>query len=377
MSKNILLKIFLVFLGLAVAFAAGEILLRSKREALSGLVWRYDSQTGLNILKANTQFDNKSSCFDVQVKGNSQGFFDTEFSLDKPKDVFRIAILGDSFIESFQVNLQKSMQYLLEQKLNEMPNMPKKFEVYSFGHGGNGTFKNYLYLNQYALKYKPDLVILAFLPINDFGNDYGVRSEIFDNNGKVRTQFSEGEKIANKSVLINWLIFKWQILKVQQLDKYLRKISSNEDATAKVPFDFQVFLKDYPASWQKVWDLEKTLLTDFNKTVQASGSKFLLVSVNDMWRTHPELMQKDQEISQAIKQFDFNFDKPEEILTEFAKAQNIPYLNLMPIMKDRVEKEQKRAFWSCDGHWNETGQQWATDAIFQFLTQGRTELIKN
>ncbi|MDD5144801.1 MAG: SGNH/GDSL hydrolase family protein [Candidatus Pacebacteria bacterium] len=365
--KSILIKISLLILSFLIVFAAGEVALRLKREKTAEQVFKYDSKTGLLILDSNYEFDVRNKCFDTHVKANSEGFNDSEFSPEKPDDVFRIAILGDSFVEAFQVPIENSFQYLLENKLNEIPGQKKKVEIYSFGHGGNGTFKNYLYLNQYALKHKPDLVILAFLPANDFGNDYQVNADIYGEDGKVRTALREGQKLIYNSVFLQWLNEKWQIISTQKMAY----------SKAQVPFDFQVFLEEYPQGWSSIWDMEEGLLKEFKNKVEENGAKFMLVSVNDIWRTHPELTQKDDLLSQMLNSFDFDFDKPEKILENFTQEENIPFLNLLPFFKENIEGDELVFNWPCEGHWNKKGHEMAAESLFDYLTQGKGQELLN
>jgi len=365
--KKTLIKISLLFLSLVLTFILAEVILR-KSGFVTLDVYKYDPQTGLNILQPNFQFRSTTDCFDTLVKVNSQGFNDSEFSLEKKEDVFRIVIIGDSFVEARNVPLEKSFQYVLEQKLNEIPG--RKFEVYAFGIAGNGTFKSYLYLNQYALKYQPDLVILAFLPFNDFRDDYLLLDKTFDAKGEIRTVMPGGDKLFGKSIFLSWLDYKWQVAKTSENFNRLKNIFSKKTSETQLPFDFQVFLPEYPQSWQKVWDLEKELISQFKETVKENGSNFLLVSLNDIWRAHPEILANDAQYGLYVKEFNLDLDKPEKLLGEFAEAENIPYLNLKEKLGGRIGNEKEIIFlYPCDGHWNDLGNLWAGEAIDDFLKE--------
>ena len=362
-----LTKFLLLFLGMVIAFLAGEVGLRAKRALLAPNIMEYDGKTGLLRLPPYSQQPIKTACWENTISANSQGFHDTEFKLEKPDDVFRIVILGDSMLEAYQVPIKDSFQYLLEERLNNLAGRNKKFEVYSFGVGGIGTFKHHLYLNQYVLKYKPDLVVLSFLPINDFGNDFEARDDIFDKNGQVRKELPLTERISNYSVLMQWLKAKWRIAKTYVF----------RQSVSQVPFDFQVFLKEYPESWQKIWDLEKTLIGRMNRTSRESGAKFLLISLPDMWRTHPYLIEKYPELQKSLAFSETDFDKPEKLLEEIAKENNFAFLNLtIPFREKAKETKEEVFFWACDGHWNKTGHLWAQDMIFNYF-QGQKELLAN
>ena len=98
--------------------------------------------------------------FSTKVKINSQGFRDLERKEKKEKDVFRIAVLGDSMVAARQVDFSKTATQLLEKKLNaELGEATgKKFEVLNFGVGAFGVSQYYLTWQNYASKFQPDIV---------------------------------------------------------------------------------------------------------------------------------------------------------------------------------------------------------------------------
>jgi hypothetical protein len=69
---------------------------------------------------------------------NSHGFRDYERTYEKPQDVFRILVLGDSYVEAFQVQLEDSFTAQLEKVLNAHASS-RRFEVLSLGQSGFGT----------------------------------------------------------------------------------------------------------------------------------------------------------------------------------------------------------------------------------------------
>lgn len=375
MKKIILAKLFLFILTVAATLISAEFTLRI-RGNVSTDIYKYDAETGLYILKPNSRLSEDRGCFNNLVRANSQGFHDLEFSYAKPEDVFRIVILGDSVVEGRQVAIEKSFHYLLEEKLNRNFPKNKRFEVLAFGIGGNGNFRNYLYLNQYALRYKPDLIILSFLAINDLRDDYELASQIFDKEGRVKTKLSEKEKLISKSVLAMWVNYKVKTLK-QRWGGYFKNTLPSQYDSDQLPFDFQVFLKDYPQGWNNIWNVEKQILESFGQTAKNNGAEFFIISVPDLWRIYSESLPRDKEYNRYLLQSDLDLEKPEKILQEFAQTNGISYLNSLPIFKERASTEQKMSFyWPCDGHWNETGHLWAAEAISGFLAKNQ-QLLNN
>ncbi|MCL4216425.1 MAG: SGNH/GDSL hydrolase family protein, partial [Candidatus Hydrogenedentes bacterium] len=104
--------------------------------------------------------------YTVRVDINSQGLRDREHAYEPEPDVFRVLVLGDSFMEAQQVWLEDCLARQLEKKL-----AGRRVEVINLGVTAYGTAQEYLLLGAEGLKYQPDLVVLAFFAHNDLTNN--------------------------------------------------------------------------------------------------------------------------------------------------------------------------------------------------------------
>lgn len=108
------------------------------------------------------------------VRWNSRGYYDFERPLKPKSGVTRIVIVGDSFVESAQVPLTKTFHKLLEDGLNEPgPNRnsrAKRFEVIALGTSGHGFRDHFETLEEEAVPYHPELVIMTAY-LNDICDD--------------------------------------------------------------------------------------------------------------------------------------------------------------------------------------------------------------
>ncbi len=103
---------------------------------------------------------------------NSLGFRDREYSLSKPKDVFRIVGIGDSICYGENVEFDKRFLKLIEKWLNKSSRSKNnKYEVINCAVPGYNLTQYYLDLKEKALKYNPDLVICS-LWIDDLQPPY-------------------------------------------------------------------------------------------------------------------------------------------------------------------------------------------------------------
>ena len=74
------------------------------------------------------------------VRINSKGLRDREHLFNKPSNVFRIAILGDSFAEADQVTIPETFWAVMEARLRSCGKLKGRIpEVINFGVAGYGT----------------------------------------------------------------------------------------------------------------------------------------------------------------------------------------------------------------------------------------------
>ncbi|HEY9718861.1 MAG TPA: SGNH/GDSL hydrolase family protein [Trichormus sp.] len=95
---------------------------------------------------------------------NSMGLRGPERNFVKPPHTLRVAVLGCSLTEALQVPYEKTYCNVLEQRLNNASPDKEKVQVLDFGVSGYGLAQEYLRLTNYALKFHPNLVIIAIRP---------------------------------------------------------------------------------------------------------------------------------------------------------------------------------------------------------------------
>ena len=99
---------------------------------------------------------------------NSDGFRDDEHAIDKPTDVYRIAIIGDSYVEALQVDAKERFSNFVSGGDAHCDAIgDKRIEVLTFGVSGYGTAQELLMAREKVYRYSPDLVILVVTTNND------------------------------------------------------------------------------------------------------------------------------------------------------------------------------------------------------------------
>lgn len=93
-------------------------------------------------------------------KTNSQGLRDIEYSVEKPSNTFRVAVIGGSFTVPAGVELDEAFHSILENRLNqEYPDL--NYEFINFGVSGYRINNKMAALKHKALEYSPDLILFV------------------------------------------------------------------------------------------------------------------------------------------------------------------------------------------------------------------------
>jgi len=101
----------------------------------------------------------------ARLTTNSYGLADKEYSLEKPANNYRIAVLGDSYSMASGVDTDKSFHAVLENNLNT--NSTQAYELINFAVGGFGLERYNATLEHLVPAWQPDAILLGFCAFND------------------------------------------------------------------------------------------------------------------------------------------------------------------------------------------------------------------
>ena len=156
----------LVVWGLLVGLVCAEAILR-----LAG--FSFPTEVRLHPTRGFTREPGLSFRYteegDAWVLTNAAGYRDREHNRTKPAGSRRLAVLGDSFAEAWEVDLEETFWSLLERALNDGCRLGgvTRVEVLNFGIRGYTTSLQYLQAREEVFDYGPDAVLLAMYLDND------------------------------------------------------------------------------------------------------------------------------------------------------------------------------------------------------------------
>ena len=350
----------------------------------------YDEFTGTR-LQPRHRFVFTSEGYSSNVI-NSRGLRDREHSLEKPTGTFRIAILGDSFSEAFQVSQDKTFWAVLERELQAMPEYrDQTVEVINFGVSGFGTIQEWQMLEHYARDYSPDLVLLAFLPGNDVRNNSRQlesdhrRPFARLNDGELQLDFSfRADPMERRFRELTWSACKDQAIRRSRVvhliyrtleDWRARKANATSFGAEEGGIDNAVFAPPINAAWKEAWQITDRVLEAIQKDCNEMDAKFVVVILNNSVEVHPD---PEVTASSAMKLGVGDLEEPQRQLIASGDRHGFPVIHLLERMRDIAHRD-KVCFHGfpnaspCAGHWNELGH----EAAGKLIAKDVSELSKD
>lgn len=369
---NEMKKIVLLVLGILITLILVEIGL--KLFTCETTLKFYDNPVFGSAFIPNQKglFVTETKEYSSKVEINSQDWPDVEHTLDKPKNTYRILILGDSFVENFQVPFEKRFFRQLQDKLGN------KFEIIAIGRGNTGTAQQYLMLKEYGLKYKPDLVIQMFLTANDVKNNSPILQndpylpyfEIDEgNNLKEIPQIKRSDRTLSS---LKEMLKKFEITKIilSLRQKYLEQRAIS--LSGGYPIDYHIYDSSYSNEYQKARDITKRLILETKKITEESGAKYILVTLANNEQVNAKVQEKIFNKYPKMKNNNLDFEKPDKLIKEFSESKKITYWQMLPYFQNYIINNPTTiTHYFYDGHWNETG----TNLAAQFLTENLEKLL--
>lgn len=336
---------------------------------------------------------------------NSAGLPDVEHSYAKPRGVFRILILGDSFVEAYQVNLQQSFPRLLEDMLNQNRTAgDPRFEVIKAGYRSWGTDQQWLYFQCEGYKYSPDLVLLSFT-VNDVVDNYlPLKAKMagwseatppkpyyaLENDQLVQYNFPfpPPPDEVRPETLPDWLYKHtvtyrvaekgWHSLRLRVAEMGLSQASRNpsdETAINRYPthpmrYTLPVYIVPVPPEYEQAWQLTDALLASLHRQVTDSGADFAVFSNSHIWSVHPSVLGEIGILDDPVYQdAAFDWQQPVWRLAGTLTKMGVPWRLLDPDFVEYVAAHNDQRLFFREGHWNEEGHILAAELLYRWLVE--------
>ncbi|MEK6476208.1 SGNH/GDSL hydrolase family protein [Catalinimonas sp. 4WD22] len=123
----------------------------------------YDKEIG-RVIRPNAKIVHYNENF-TYSQVNKYGYLGPSYSPDKAPGIFRVALLGDSYVEGFQVLERHHFRTILEEELRENLKYDS-VEILNFGRSGFGLADAYAYDLNFVSEFDPDLKVYLLSAID-------------------------------------------------------------------------------------------------------------------------------------------------------------------------------------------------------------------
>ncbi len=326
---------------------------------------------------------------EAYIRINSDGLRDREHTKEKPANTVRIAVLGDSYAEAFQVPMENAFWAVTERHLQGCQNLDgKRVEVINFGVAGYGTAQELITLRQRVWNYSPDIVVLAITTGNDIrdnsqslekaahGPYFSYRDGKLDldtsfrNSSGFRLRLSIVGKmyrlISDHSRVIQVINNVRDVIKIHKAARRFSGEGSNEE----LGLDNMIYLVPVDPAWNDAWRITEGLIVLMRDEVKGKGAKFLVVTLSNGIQVNPDPLVR-QELIKRMGVDDLFY--PESRIKALGERERIPVLNLALTLRGYAEQHKiflhgfKKGI--GNGHWNTVGHRIAGEQIAQRLCE--------
>lgn len=355
------INLLLVAVGTVVALGAAEIAVRvlTERTTATSRADRY----GLPMHYPG--ITRRLPRFGTEVSFNSAGLRDREHSLKKPDGTFRILVLGDSFMEAYQVAFEESLSGLLEQSLNASGE--RSVEVVNAGVSGWGTDDELRFLTMYGLDYEPDLVLVAMTLHND----------VRDNLRQWWHTLDADTLVALPAAPVPWPTYALLQVKVFltvhfEVMQLLREVTNAREGRAQgdalATHVVRLFQDPMPDQTRFGFALTNRLVERVRDVAAGSGAATAVVLLPLEYQLSDERFA-DFVARSAIAPERMSLRRPQELVSAAADSAGIPVIDLLPAFRAHAVDSSAPLYLSWDGHWNEAGHRLAADVVVRELLE--------
>jgi lysophospholipase L1-like esterase len=400
MTKQFRAKLALILFGLLMGLTIAELGLRVAGYSYPGF-YMPDATRGHALIPNMEGWYRKEGAAYVRI--NSAGQRDRERTKTKPPDTIRIAVIGDSYAEAFQVPVEEAFWSIMEDRLRGNGFVPgKQIEVLNFGVSGYGTAAELLTLRERVWDYEPDIVLLAVTTNNDVSDNsrelkrtdeapyfvYRQENLVLDDSFQTSRAFllrqsklsRFGRWIKDHVRCLQAINEAHHGLKTLLAAWRSRPNTSSADSVKQsdvkagsedLGIDNLIYREPDDQVWKDAWLVTEGLIMAMRDEVNARGAKFVVVTLSNGPQVIP-----DPKVRQAFMNrlgVDDLF-YPDNRIKSLCLKEQVPVITLAPELEAYAEKSGSflHGFGSDlgNGHWNAAGHRIAGELIAQKLKDG-------
>jgi hypothetical protein len=376
-SRAFLLNLVLAVVVFVIGAGVIEVVLRTTNLFGARLSWSQpDDEIRWRFSAGRRYWYNQENDHPIEGRINSHGWRDVERSIEKPTGGFRVAVVGDSYVSAFEVELDSTMCAIAERRLSSaMPG--RRVEVLNFGRNGMSPTEELIVLEREVLRFDPDVVVILFAPINDIGDVQpatavpALRPFYVEDDGGglvLDTSFREsrgykGRKLINTikqhSAIVSLASERYNALRFQRRQDRVGANAAVVEGSTRMSRHLTLCTDSPDPTYARGYDLCKRLIAKTAETCRARGVDFVMVAINNVY-----LDEKLSALESVDPTFDpFFFDRD---LGAMADSLSIGFVGLQTAFDAHYRATGERLHWN---HWNYGGHRVAARELARCIEE--------
>lgn len=321
--------------------------------------------TGSYRLQPNLNVETRVGTTPIKIRTNTHGMHWRETPMKREAGKERIAFLGDSFtFGCWASDYSSSFVGVFERSLSS-----GSFEALNFGVGGYGLVDHELLLKEVALKFDPAYVIVVSYMGNDFRDTWlGLQRENLVNGTarlseeNLRSRVPPAQLVDDDRVSLECPLPAWRRLaRSSAAFNRLAPLLNLEDLCQRFRPNRNFLM---PAFWSTlpfpgvaiqardtVWESLERMET----LAKNQGARLAVVALPTSAQVYAQ--------EPTGRAFDTSF--PQAHLQNFCRDRRIPYLDLLPLLRNQAAASNRRMYLNRDIHLNNFGHA----MVAQFLAR--------
>ena len=302
---------------------------------------------------------------------NEYGFRDRSYPLAKPAGSYRVLGLGDSFVYG-AVSVQDNFLRVAERILDD------DTDILLMGVPGWSTENELGVLEDFGLGLEPDLVVVNFFVGNDV-TGIPVRGRVIRGNVYPTTSPLPVRNLLRKSqlfVMFESLMLRGMMKQLKDDDSPAHTGGAESGQVSElylkiVPHSLPVFSREPDQRTAALWAEAEGYLKKIDAICRAAGVPWMLVVIPDEMQVDP--VARSQVLDGlGLAAAGYDFDAPQRRLDDWAQKNNVPMLDLLPVMRAEHDPAA-RLYVPNDTHWNERGNLIAGQAVAEAISNLKSE----
>ena len=402
--KKLLVNLTVLVISLILVALAAEVYLRLFGSPIfvrphQQLFVRHDPLLGWSLIP-NKSARHITSEYNIDESLNSKGIRGPEYAYDKRPGEYRVMMLGDSFVEGYSVEFEEVTSQVLQNLLTERGH--PDCTVINGGTGGWSTDQEYLFFQNEAYKYHPDLTILMFHPNDIVGNVEkgqfrGLKPRFLLVNGELTltnvpvpdpAQIPDESANTDEGLLLKakqWLfansrlyiLFQGFVTNNHNLHLLAIKLGLAESPGENgellpVPIEVKMYARSYDAETRQAWELTEALIVSLKEAVLSAQSKLVVFYVPPSAAIYDNEWQATK-TKFGISDTDWSIHQAANELKAVCEKNGIGFIDPTSrflAQAERLREQDGLLYFPHDAHWTAGGHRLSAEILADHIISG-------